>query len=286
MKKGLKELKNFIVITFGVFLVAVGLYFFLMPHKIAAGGVNGFAMVINHYIPILPVGSIMIILNVILFVLAFILIGPKFGAKTIYASLTLSGTILLLEKVYPIQHPFTQDVLLELFLGIFIQGVGMAIVFNENASTGGTDIIAKILNKYFHLDLGKGVLISDMSVTILASLAFGIQNGFYSLLSVIINGVIIDRMIESLNVCSEIKVISSKCDVIGKYIINDLKRGVVIYDAKSDYSKDEIEILTTIVNSNEYVKLKKYINGIDEEAFINITKVHQPFRCISEINNC
>lgn len=284
MKRVLKEFKDFLVITLGVFLVAIGLYFFLMPHNIAAGGVNGFAMVINHYFPIFPVGSIMIILNIILFVLAFILIGPNFGGKTIYASLSLSGSILILEKVYPLKQPFTNDILLELFLGILIQGVGMAIVFNKDASTGGTDIIAKILNKYFHINLGQGVLLADITVTILASIAFGFQKGLYSLFSVIINGLIIDKMIENLNVCNEVKIISCKKDEIEEYVTKNLNRNIVLYDAKTDYSKEEVVILSTIVSSKEFVKLKRYINIVDKKAFINITKVHQTFKCISEVN--
>lgn len=285
MKKVLREARGFVVINVGVICVAIGLYFFLMPHDIVAGGVNGLAMVINHFAPFLPVGGIMIILNIILFILAFVIIGPNFGGKTVYSSLALSGSILLLEKLYPMKQPFTHDILFELFLGIFIQGVGMAIVFNENASTGGTDIIAKILNKFFHINLGKGVLMSDLTITMLAGIAFGFQKGLYSLFSVIINGIIIDRMIENMNLCNEVKIISSKKDEIKNYITEDLEKKVILYNVKVDHSKEEITIISTIVSSKDIVKLNKFISGIDKEAFINVSKVNQPFKCISEGNN-
>ena len=285
MKKIFGEARNLMVITVGVICVAIGLYFFLMPHNIVAGGVNGLAMVINDFLPFLPVGGIMIILNVILFVLAFIIIGPNFGGKTIYSSLALSGIILLLEKIYPMKQPFTKDILLELFIGIIIQGVGMAIVFNENASTGGTDIIAKILNKFFQINLGKGVLISDVTITILAGITFGFQKGLYSLFSVIINGVLIDKMIENLNLCNEVKIISSKKDEIKNYITENFEEKVILYNAKVDYRKEEITIISAIVSSKEMIKLKKYVSSVDRDAFINVNRVNEPFKCISHGNN-
>ena len=154
----MKKFKDYLIITIGAMLVAVSLNFLVMPNNVAAGGVNGMAMVLNYYVPSIPVGALMVIFNVILFLLAFIVIGTSFGAKTIYASLLLSGSIWVLEKVCPVTHSLTGDVLLELIFGIILQAIGMATIFYRNASTGGTDIIAKILNKYFHINLGKGVL--------------------------------------------------------------------------------------------------------------------------------
>ena len=269
-----KEIKDYLIITLGVFLVAGAIYFFLMPNNIA-GGINGLAMVINHYIPIIPVGALMIIMNIILFVVAFLVIGPSFGARTVYASFSLSGTIWLFGYIYPMNRPFTNDVLLELFFGIVVQGVGMAIIFNEDASTGGTDIIAKILNKYLHINIGKGVLTADLSVTLLAGFTFGLQEGLYTLLSVILNGVVIDRMIEGLNACKEIRIISNKNKEIEEFILKELGRGATTYYAKGSFSQKDIEVLCTVVDTKELIKIKNFIRTVDKNAFVNVTEVFE-----------
>lgn len=275
MKKVLENFRDYVIITIGVFMVAAALYFFLMPNNIAAGGVNGLAMVFNHYLPALPVGVFMFIMNIILFVVAFAVIGASFGARTIYSSFMLSGTIWALEKLYPMQKPFTNDVLLELFFGIIIQGAGMGIIFNENASTGGTDIVAKILNKFTHINIGKGVLLSDVFVTLLAGATFGFQQGLYSLFSVTINGFVIDKMIEGLNICKQVQIISSKNKEIEAFILKEVGRGATVYYARGAYTKEEIEVLTTIVDTKEFIKIRNYIKKIDPQAFVNVSDVHE-----------
>lgn len=271
----IKEIKDYLVITFGVFLVAVALYFFIMPNDIAAGGVNGLAMVLNLIFPIISVGAFMFIVNIILFIVAFIFIGRSFGARTIYSSFLLTGIIWVIEKTYPIKKPFTNDILLELFFAIFIQAVGLAIVFNKNASTGGTDIVAKILNKYFHINLGKGVLLADLVVTVLAGVTFGFQKGLYALLVVTLNGLVVDKAIEGLNICKEVRIISSKNTEIQKFILDELGRGATIYYAKGAYTSGEIEVLTTIVDSREFLKIKNYIRDIDKEAFVSVIDAYE-----------
>ena len=228
----MKKVKDYFIITIGAILVAVSLNFLVMPNNVAAGGVNGMAMVLNHYFPSIPVGALMVIFNVILFLLAFILIGTSFGAKTIYASLLLSGSIWILEKVCPVTHSLTGDVLLELIFGIILQAIGMATIFYRNASTGGTDIIAKILNKYFHINLGKGVLLADLVVVTAAALTFGFKEGLYALFVIILNGFAIDKVIEGFNACKEVRIISSKQEEIKSFILNELSRGATIYYAK------------------------------------------------------
>lgn len=275
MKKIFGNLRDYIIITIGVLMVASGLYFFLMPNNIAAGGVNGLAMVINKFLPGVPVGMLMVVMNIILFVVAFLVIGTDFGARTIYASFTLSGAIWVLERIHPNPAPFTNDVLLELFFGIMIQGAGMGLIFNENASTGGTDILAKILHKFTHINIGKGVLLSDFVVTVLAGIAFGFQEGLYSLFSVTINGFVIDKMIEGLNVYKQIQVISSKNKEIEEFILRELGRGATVYYGRGAYTKQEIEVLCTIVDTKEFVKIRNYIKKIDPHAFVNVSDVHE-----------
>jgi len=281
-----KILKEYILITIGIALVAAGFYFFLVPNDLAVGGVSGLAMIINWYIPGLSIGGIMLVLNVILFIVGFIFIGSSFGVKTIYSSLGLSGMIWALEKLFPMSGSITNDLFLELIFGILIGAVGMGMVFNQNASTGGTDIIAKILNKYFHLDIGKALLIADFFVTMLAGIAFGPKIGMYALLGVIINGFTIDAVIAGMNICKKIEVVSSKGEEVKKFIIEELGRGATLYAAKGAYTNEEKEIITTVLDKKQFIKLKIYIKEIDKKAFIITYNVHEilgeGFKDISE----
>lgn len=269
------EIRNYAYITLGILLVAAGIHFFLVPSNLAAGGVSGLAIVINNYVPALSVGILMLIMNVILFIIAFIVIGPRFGGKTIYASLGLSGIIWGIEKIYPVSEPFTNDLLLNLLVGILVSGIGMGIVFNRNASTGGTDIIAKIINKFFHVDMGKSLLMSDFLITLSAGMAFGKEVGMYALLGVIMNGLLIDSVINGLNVSKQVTIISSKGKEIKAYIMEGLGRGVTIYDAKGAYTGEEKEVLITLMNRKEFIKLREFIKEIDKKAFITVSNVHE-----------
>lgn len=263
--------------TIGIILVAAGMYFFLMPNNLATGGVNGLGIIINSYTGI-PVGALMLIMNVILFVVAFLVIGSNFGVKTIYSSIGLSGMVWVMEKVWPMTKPLiADDLMVQLIFGILISGAGMGIVFNQNASTGGTDIIAKIINKFFHINMGKAVLMSDFFITLLAGVAFGIKLGLYSLLGVVINGFVIDAVIEGINVCKNVVIISEKGELIKKFIIDELNRGTTIYYAKGGYSGDEKEVITSVVSRKEFIRLRNYIKQIDEEAFITVNNVHEAF---------
>lgn len=270
-----KEIKDYIVITFGLVLIAMGIHFFLVPHNLAAGGLTGLAMVINHYIPVLSIGTIMLIGNVFFLIIGFIFIGKAFGTKTIYASLMLSIIISILEKIAPVSEPISQDILLNLIFGILIGAIGMAIVFNKNASTGGTDIPAKILNKYAHLDIGKGLLIIDFIVTMLAIIAFGATTGMYALLGVIINGSVVDFVIDGLNITKRIEIMSSKTEEIRKFIIEELDRSATIYRAVGAYNLEKSDVLVTVLGKKEFIKLKNFIKEVDPSAFIITHNVHE-----------
>ncbi len=253
-----KEIKDYIIITFGLILIAIGIHFFLVPHNLAAGGLTGLAMVINHYIPNLSIGIIMLIGNIFFFVIGFIFIGKAFGTKTIYSSLMLSVIISILEKVAPISKTISQDILINLIFGILIGAIGMAIVFNRNASTGGTDIPAKILNKYAHLEIGKGLLIIDFSITLLAVIAFGATTGMYALLGV-----------------KRIEIMSCKTEDIRKFIIDELGRSATIYRAIGAYNLEKSDVLITVMGKKEFIKLRNFIKEVDPCAFIITHNVHE-----------
>jgi len=270
----MKGIKEIILITIGIILVAAGMHYFLIPNNLAAGGVSGLGIVLNYYLGI-SVGLLMIIMNIVLLIIAFIVIGKDFGGKTIYASVGLSGAVWILEKVSPMEKPITGDLMLELIFGILISGAGMALVFYQNASTGGTDIIAKILNKFFHLNIGRALLISDFFITILAGVTFGAKIGMYAVLGVMINSYVIDSAIEGFNICKEVIIISTKVDEIRKFIMDELGRGATVYAAKGAFTNETKEVITTVVDSRQFIKLKVFIQNVDKEAFVTIKNVHE-----------
>lgn len=268
-----KKIKDYLIITIGIILVALSVEYFFIPNDLAAGGVTGFAIVINYYLPFLKTGMLVIIMNAILFIVAFIFIGGNFGAKTIYASFGLSGMLWFIEKF---MHPIavTKDLMLASIFGTLVSAIGMAMVFNANASTGGTDILAKILNKFFDLDIGKSLLAVDFIVTLLATITFGVDVGLYSLLSVMINGLTIDRIIDGFNSVKEIIIISSNWEVISDYIIKSLERGCTIFDGKGGFTQQDTKMIYTVLGRSEFIKLKNYIREKDPKAFITISEAY------------
>ena len=271
MKENLKE---YILIITGVFLVALSLEHFFIPNNIAAGGLTGLAIVINHYIPSISTGPLVFIMDLFLFVIGFIFLGKSFGVKTIVSSFSLAGIMTIIERFFN-PYALTNDLMLASIFGTLITAIGMAIVFNANASTGGTDTIAKILNKFFNIDIGKSLLVVDFIVTLLGAITFGLNIGLYGLLSVIINGIAIDKFIEGFHVCKEVTIISTKSDEIGKFIMNDLERGCTFLKGIGGFTGKDTYVLYTVLGRNEFIKLKQYISKVDPKAFITVGEVHE-----------
>lgn len=268
-----ESIKEFALITIGIFLVAISVVYFFEPNNIAAGGITGLAIVINHYIPFISIGPLVLMMDAILFIVALIVLGAKFGAKTIYSIFLLSTSMWIMQTFIPIN--ITNDLILATIFGTLISAVGMAIVFNANASTGGTDIIAKILNKFFHIEIGKSLLIVDFLVTLLGAVTFGINIGLYGLLAVIINGVVIDNIIAGFKTKSEITIISEKNKEISKFILDDLERGCTFIKGIGGFTGKDTSILYTVLDRNEFIKLKNKIKEIDKNAFITVGEVHE-----------
>ena len=265
--------KDFLLITIGILLVAISVVYFFEPNNIAAGGITGLAIVINHYVPFISIGPLVLMMDGILFTIALMVLGAKFGAKTIYSSFLLSGSMWVMQTFIPIN--ITNDLMLAAIFGTLISAGGMALVFNANASTGGTDIIAKIINKFFHIEIGKALLMVDFLVTLLGAITFGINMGLYGLLSVIINGIVIDNIIAGFNTKSEITIISDKNKEISKFILNDLERGCTFIKGVGGFTGKDTALLYTVLDRSEFIKLKNKIKEIDKNAFITVGEVHE-----------
>jgi uncharacterized membrane-anchored protein YitT (DUF2179 family) len=267
-------LKEYSLVTFGIVLVAFALEYFYVPNEIAAGGVTGLAVVITEYISFLSTGPLVFIMNMILFIVGFIFLGKSFGIKTIIASLLLSGIMTIVEQFF---KPFalTEDLMLASLFGTAITAVGMAIIFNANASTGGTDIIAKILNRYFTIDVGKSLLVVDFVITLLGAVTFGLDKGLYAMLSVIMNGILIDKVIEGFNKCKAVIIISIENEKISKFIMDDLDRGCTYLRGIGAFTEEETRVIYSVLGRSEFIRLKQYIAKVDPQAFITVGEVHE-----------
>lgn len=268
-------LREWALIHGGAFLVAAGIVYFLVPNNLAAGGVSGLAMVLGSFWPNLPIGFMMMGMNMVLFVAGFILVGKEFGAKTVYTSFLVSGLAWFLESFFPVSGPLTDDILVQLVFGVLCSAMGMAVVFNQNASTGGTDITAKILNKFFHIDLGKGVLLSDFLIVAGAIAVFGPRIGMYALLGVIMNGILVDWFILGMKVHKYVMIISRESEKISNFILEELESGATIYEAHGAYTGEPKEVIATILNRRKFIRLRNFIKDIDPEAFISVQSIHE-----------
>lgn len=272
-----KIVKEYLWITLGVGILAFGLLGFLFPADLAVGGLTGFVMVLNRFIPGIPRGVMLLVLNILLHILGFFLIGREFGGRTVYASLMLSLMIILAERFVPMEAPFVEDLFLNLFFGILISGVGIAVVFSQNASTGGTDIIAKIIHKYLHTDIGKSLLMADFIIVLMAMYAFGVELGLYAMMGILFNSVVVDAIIEGFDRKFLITIVSRRTTEIKAFIIDDVGRGLTVYEAKGGYTDREMEVLNAVMSKRDFIKLKRFIAEIDPTAFFTVTHVREVF---------
>lgn len=271
----MKKVKDFLLINLGLLMVACGIHFYKVPNHFATGGVSGIAIIAEHYIEHLNVGALMFIINVIFLILGLILLGWDFTKKTAYSSLALSAMVWLLDIILPITEPLTTDALLELFFAISLPGIGSGIVFNLNASTGGTDIIAMILHKYTDLDIGKALLTSDILIASATGIVFSVRVGMYSVLGLALKGLIIDNVIEGFNLKKQVVIVSENPEPIKKYILEYIGRGATIHTAYGAFTNEEKHVITSVMNRKQAVELRNFIRRTDKNAFITITNTSE-----------
>lgn len=270
----MKKVKEYAIITIGIILVALSLEFFFFPNGIASGGISGLALILKDLFGI-STGTVMIISNIILFIVAFIFLGGAYGVKSIYAAFSLSFLLTGIERFNV--HSITDNPMLATIFGSAIIAMGSAMVFSQGASTGGTSIIASILSKYCNMDIGKGVLISDSVVIILAIYTFGIELGLFGLLSVYLAGNLIDKFIDGFNSCKQVYIFTDKEDMIVEYIKNDIYRGCTVFKGKGGYSGNENTMILTVLDRKGFIKLKNYIRKNDPSAFITVNETSAVF---------
>lgn len=264
----MKKIKEYTIITIGMLLVAASFEYFFFPNNIACGGVSGLALVIHDIIGI-ESGIIMFVANIILFGVAFIFIGGEFGVKSIYAGFGLSAILSVVEKVGA-PEALTNNLILATVFGSALLAMGTAIMFMQDASTGGTSIIAKLLSKYFHIGFGMGQLISDSVVIVLAMYTFGMELGLFGLLSVYLIGTLIDKFIDGFNSCKQVTIFTEKEEKVVSYINKDVDRGCTVFRGRGGYTGKENTVILTILSRRQFIQLKQFMKKEDPQAFITV----------------
>lgn len=269
MKKS-NRITNFLMMNLGCVLLAAGVYFFKIPNGFTTGGVSGMGTILGKITPISPAAWIWI-LNIGLLVLGFLFLGRQTGIKTVYCSMLYSALTYVWEKVVPVKEPLTDQPFLELAYAMLLTSIGAAIIFNCDASSGGTDIAALILKKFMKMDVGKALLIVDFIVAASAFVVFDIETGLYSLMGLFAKAFIVDGVIESFNTCKYFIVITSKREEISSYIMENLHHGVTVNSVVGEFTKEEKTMIHTVCKRMEAIKLRNRVRQIDPNSFIIIT---------------
>ncbi len=268
-------IKEFAIITVGTAIVAAAVFFFMMPSHVSVGSGAALAMVLSNFIP-LPVSAITLIMNVFLLIIGFLLVGREFGAKTIYCSILMPLIMGLFEWLFPNFQSLTQDPLLDVLCYILVVAVGLAILFSRNASSGGLDIVAKIMNKYLRMDLGKAMSLSGMVVALSSALCYDSKTVVLSLLGTYFGGLMVDQFIFGLNIKRRVCVISNDhLDEIVDFVLHELHSGATISEIIGAYDKTQKREMVAIVDKNEYRRLMDYVRKVDPKAFVTVYSVSE-----------
>lgn len=276
-----KIIKETSVLTVAVAIIAAAVYFFLVPSHASVSSISGLGIVLSNFIP-LPLSAITMILNVVLLIIGFFTCGREFGVKTVYTSVMLPLFLGVFERIFPDFGSMTNSQELDVLCYILVVSVGLSILFNRNASSGGLDIVAKIMNKYLHMDLGKAMSLSGMCVALSAALVYDKKTVVLSVLGTYFNGLVLDHFIFDHNIKRRVCIITKKEEELRQFIIHDLHSGATIYESIGVYNMEKRNEIITIVDKGEYQKLMNYMNREDPKAFITVYTVsdmrYQPKR--------
>lgn len=265
-------IKEALILTIAVAIIAAAVYFFLAPSHTSVSSISGLGIVLSNFMP-LPLSAITMILNVVLLVIGFLTCGREFGAKTVYTSIMLPLFLGLFEVIFPNFQSMTGSQELDVLCYILVVSIGLSILFNRNASSGGLDIVAKIMNKYLHMELGRAMSLSGMCVALSAALVYDKKTVVLSILGTYFNGIILDHFIFDHNRKRRVCIITEKEEELRQFIIQELHSGATIYEAIGAYNFEKHNEIITIVDNSEYQKLIKFINREDPKAFITIYNV-------------
>ena len=274
MKKRMETVWEFAMITIATTIVAAAVFFFLVPSHVSVGSISGLAIVIGNFIP-LPISAITMILNVALLIVGFLFVGREFGGKTVYTSILLPVAIGIFEKIFPNNTSITADPFLDMICYVFVVSIGLAMLFNRNASSGGLDIVAKLMNKFLHMDLGNAMSVSGMVAALSSALVYDKKIVVLSVLGTYLNGIVLDHFIFGFNLKKRVCIVSQKEEEIRNFILHELHSGATVYEAYGAYNLQPRREIITIVDKNEYAKLMTFIEKTDPTAFVTVYTVNK-----------
>jgi len=269
----IKHIKDFLMINLGVAITAAAVYFFMIPSNVTVGSVSALSMVISNFLP-LPVSVITFVINGILMLLSFLLLGREYSVKTVYGSIMLPVFLWIFEMAIPNITSLTGDATLDTLCYILVVGIGLSILFTYNASTGGIETVAKLLNKYFHVDLGQGMSVAGMVVALSSALCFDKKSVVLSVLGTYFGGILLDHFIFGINVKRKVCILSTEFDPILNFILHDLHSGASIYELTGAYDGEKRKEIVTIVDKQEYRALMDFMKKTDPKAFMTVYSVH------------
>ena len=261
-----------VILTAAVAIIAAAVFFFLVPSHAAVSSISGLGIVLANFVP-LPLSVITMILNVALLLIGFVTCGREFGTKTVYTSIMLPAFLGLFERLFPQYTSLTDSQELDVLCYILVVSVGLSILFNRNASSGGLDIVAKIMNKYLHIDLGRAMSLSGMCVALSAALVYDKKTVVLSVLGTYFNGLVLDHFIFDHNIKRRVCIITKKEEELRQFILNDLHSGATVYESFGAYNMEKRREIITIVDKSEYQKLMNFMNREDPQAFITVYTV-------------
>lgn len=260
------------ILTVAVAIIAAAVYFFLVPSHASVSSISGLGIVLSNFVP-LPLSAITMVLNVVLLIIGFFTCGREFGAKTVYTSILLPVFIGLFERLFPDIGSLTDSQELDVLCYILVVSVGLSILFNRNASSGGLDIVAKIMNKYLHIELGRAMSLSGMCVALSAALVYDKKTVVLSVLGTYFNGLVLDHFIFNHNIKRRVCIITKKEEELRHFILTDLHSGATVYESYGAYNMEKRREIITIVDKGEYQKLMNFMNREDPQAFITVYTV-------------
>ena len=269
-----RYLYRYFIMSLGILIIAVAVYFFKITNGFTTGGVSGIGTVIGKVTGIKP-SVLIVIINVFLLLMGFIILGRKTGLNTVFCATLFSFLIWLFELIFPMTKPITDQPFLELTIAVLMTSFGSALIFNIDATTGGTDILAMILRKYTSLDVGKALLFVDFFVVLSTFWVFSVKIGLFSLLGLFVKGFLVDGIIENLNSCKYFMIITDEKEKIENYILNELERGVTVSKAEGGYTKSGKTIIHTVCRRTQAVRLKHFVKEVDPNAFVVVTTSHE-----------
>lgn len=275
--KNTQLVKEFLLLTLGTALVAVGVYFFKFPNNFSTGGVTGIAVILSAFFPAISTSTFASVLNLLFLVLGFVVLNSSFGLRTTYCSLLFSGLLSLLDWAFPLEAPLTDQPILELFFAVILPAFGSAVLFNIGGSTGGTDILAMILKKFSSLDIGRALLCCDVLIAASTLIVYDIKTGLFSILGLLLKSLLVDNVIESLNRKKSFTVITAQPDIAIDFITHTLGRGATFWQAEGGYTHGQKTVILAALSGAQAVALRRYLKQNDPQAFMLIENSSEIF---------